>query len=465
MNNKQPALKGQEYFVDQGSVANSYSTILFLSFHKDTSLMPHLKSQLLCWDFPDVFPEKNSGSTTKREVKLGAPVLFVKKKDGSMRLCIDYQELNRVKGQDVPKTAFRTHYDHYEFLTKDEYEDHLRIVLGTLCQKKLYAKFSKCEFWLGQVAFLGHIVSVDGITMDPVKVEAITKWPRSTTVTEVRSFLGLAGYYRRFVEIEPEIVKDLELMEVKLCIRGYDGYWASLKIEPNLILGIKEAQKEDSELWSIIKNSEEAMLSEAHSSPFSIHPGSTKIWHASIKAAPFDLLYRRKCRELICWNEVGERLIEGLELIEVTNEKVTIAKEKLKEEGLDDYMVSPCRGVRRFGIKGKLCTRFIGPFEILDRIGEVTYRLALSHVHNVFHVLLLRGYNYHPLHVVSYPLDQIREDLSFVEEPESILDRQDRVMRNKTIPFVKILWKNHLEREATWETEKSMRASYPHFFS
>nr|GEV37091.1 hypothetical protein [Tanacetum cinerariifolium] len=105
--------------------------------------------------------------------------------------------------------------------------------------------------------------------------------------------------------------------------------------------------------------------------------------------------------------------------------------------------------------------RFIGPFEILDRIGEVSYRLALppqmSHVHNVFHVSLLRGYKYHPLHFVSYPLDQIRADLSYVEEPEAILDRQDRVMRNKTIPFVKINWRNHLEREATWETEESIR--------
>ncbi|GKE95120.1 putative nucleotidyltransferase, ribonuclease H [Tanacetum coccineum] len=169
-------------------------------------------------------------------------------------------------------------------------------------------------------------------------------------------------------------------------------------------------------------------------------------WHASIKAAPFELLYGRKCRAPICWNEVGERLIEGPELIEV----------------------SPCRGVRRFGIKGKLSPRFIGPFEILDRIGEVSYRLALppqlSHVHNVFHVSLLRGYNYHPFHVVSYLLDQIRKDLSFVKEHESILDHQDRVMRNKTIPFVKIHWKNHPERKATWETEESMRASYPHFF-
>ncbi|GJX17135.1 putative nucleotidyltransferase, ribonuclease H [Tanacetum coccineum] len=198
-------------------------------------------------------------------------------------------------------------------------------------------------------------------------------------------------------------------------------------------------------------------------------------------------MYGRKCRAPICWDQVGERILEGPEMIEVTNEKVAVAREKLKEAqtrqksyadrhrralefqpGEHVFLkVSPTRGVRRFGIKGKLSPRFIGPFEILDRIGEVSYRLALppqlSHVHNVFHVSLLRGYKYHPLHVVSYPFDQIREDLSYTEEPESILDRQDRVMRNKTIPFVKILWRNHPEREATWETEESIRTSYPHF--
>nr|GFC72705.1 putative nucleotidyltransferase, ribonuclease H [Tanacetum cinerariifolium] len=186
-------------------------------------------------------------------------------------------------------------------------------------------------------------------------------------------------------------------------------------------------------------------------------------WHASIKCAPFEMLYGRKCRAPICWDQVGERVIEGPEMIEVTNEKVSVAKEKLKEARTrqkkfqpGDHVflkVSPARGVRRFGIKDKLSTRFIGPFEILDRVGEVSYRLALppqlSHVHNVFHVSLLRGYKYHPLHVVSYPLDQIRADLSYVKEPEAILDCQDRVMRNKTIPFVKILWRNHPEREAT----------------
>nr|GFD39532.1 hypothetical protein [Tanacetum cinerariifolium] len=93
----------------------------------------------------------------------------------------------------------------------------------------------------------------------------------------------------------------------------------------------------------------------------------------------------------------------------------------------------------------------------------VSYRLTLppqlSHVHDVFHVSLLRGYQYHPLYVISYLLDQIRTDLSYVEEPEAILDHQARVMRKKTIPFVKILWRNHLEQEATWEIEESIWTS------
>ncbi|GKD13464.1 putative reverse transcriptase domain-containing protein [Tanacetum coccineum] len=122
-----------------------------------------------------------------------------------------YHQL-RVREQDVSKTAFRTRYSHYEFLVmpfgltnapavlKKSMSDIYVIVLEILRQKKLYEKFSKCEFWLQQVTFLGHIVSADGIVIDPSKVEAITKWPRPTTVTEVRSFLGLAGYYRCFVE-------------------------------------------------------------------------------------------------------------------------------------------------------------------------------------------------------------------------------------------------------------------------
>ena len=209
----------------------------------------------------------------------GAPVLFVKKKDGSLRLCIDYRELNKVtirnqyplpriddlfdqlqgarvfskidlrsgyhqlkiRSEDVPKTSFRTRYGHYEFLvmpfgltnaptvfmdlmnrifqpyldqfvivfiddiliysgSKEDHEEHLRVVLQILRENQLYAKFSKCKFWLDSVAFLGHVISVEGVYVDPQKIEAIVNWKPPTNVNEIRSFLGLAGYYRKFVE-------------------------------------------------------------------------------------------------------------------------------------------------------------------------------------------------------------------------------------------------------------------------
>ena len=109
----------------------------------------------------------------------------------------------------------------------------------------------------------------------------------------------------------------------------------------------------------------------------------------------------------------------------------------------------------------------LGLFNDFDQVGEISHHLALpsqlSHVYDVFHVSLLREYDYHPLHVVFCPFDQIRENLSYSEEPEAVLERQERVMRTKTISFVKILWKNHPESEATWETEESIRSDYPNF--
>ena len=92
--------------------------------------------------------------------------------------------------------------DHILVYSKDaqEHEQHLKIVLQTLREKKLYAKVSKCDFWLKEVSFLGHIVSAEGIRVDPTKIEVVVNWKPPRNVTEVRSFLGLAGYYRRFVQ-------------------------------------------------------------------------------------------------------------------------------------------------------------------------------------------------------------------------------------------------------------------------
>jgi len=155
-----------------------------------------------------------------------------------------------VKPEDVQKTTFRSRYGHYEYVvmpfgvtnapavfmdymnrifrpyldkfvvvfiddiliysrTRDEHVGHLRVVLEVLREHQLYGKLSKCEFWLDEVQFLGHVISSHGISVDPSKIETVLKWERPQTVTEVRSFLGLAGYYKRFVEGFSKMVSPL----------------------------------------------------------------------------------------------------------------------------------------------------------------------------------------------------------------------------------------------------------------
>ncbi|KAL5566874.1 hypothetical protein UlMin_030038 [Ulmus minor] len=141
---------------------------------------------------------------------------------------------------------------------------------------------------------------------------------------------------------------------------------------------------------------------------------------------------------------------------------------EFKEGDFVFLKVAPMKGVMRFGKKGKLSPRYIGPFEILEMVDKVAYKLALpselAAVHNVFHVSMLRKYVSDPSHVlVSEPI-KVREYLTNQEQPVQILDRKDKALRNKVIPLVKVLWRNHKVEEATWEREDEMRAKYPHLF-
>nr|GFB68105.1 putative reverse transcriptase domain-containing protein [Tanacetum cinerariifolium]GFC10127.1 putative reverse transcriptase domain-containing protein [Tanacetum cinerariifolium] len=266
---------------------------------EDKSEKKRLEDVPVVQNFPEVFPEDLPGLPPTRPVEFqidlvpgaapelsdkgfirpssspwGAPVLFAKKKDGSFRMCIDYQELNkltvknryplpriddlfdqiqgssvyskinlrsgyhqlRVREEDIPKTAFKTRYRHYEFqvmpfgLTnapavfmdlmnrvckpyldkfviifiddiliyskdKKEHEEHLKAILELLKKEELYAKFSKCEFWIPKVQFLGHVIDSQGIYVDPTKIEPVKDWASPKSLTEIHQFLGLAGYY------------------------------------------------------------------------------------------------------------------------------------------------------------------------------------------------------------------------------------------------------------------------------
>ncbi|XP_028106940.1 uncharacterized protein LOC114305983 [Camellia sinensis] len=120
------------------------------------------------------------------------------------------------------------------------------------------------------------------------------------------------------------------------------------------------------------------------------------------------------------------------------------------------------------GKKGKLSPRYIGPFEILQKIEEVAYKLALppqlAGVHDVFHVSMLRKYIMHPSHIINWEEIQLNEDATFEEGPVAIIDRQEKNLRGKTIPLLKILWRHHGIEEFTWEREDAMRANYPQLF-
>ncbi|GJV47987.1 putative reverse transcriptase domain-containing protein [Tanacetum coccineum] len=693
----------------------------------------------------------------------GAPVLFVKKKDGSFE-CVSttielksgYHQL-RVRDEDIPKTAIRTRYGHYEFQvmpfgltnapavfmdlmnrTKEEHDAHLRLILELLKKEELYAKFSKCDFWLSKVQFLGYVIDSEGIHVDPAKSESIKDWESPKTPTKIRQFLGailmqkekVIAYASRQLKIHEKnyTTHDLELGAVVFALKMWRHYlygtkcvvftdhkslqhiidqkelnmrqhrWLELLSDydfralvmtiglnlPARILNAQvEARKEENyrteDLCGMIKNlkprTDETLclknrswipcfgdlraliMHESHKSKYSIHPGSDKmyqdlkklywwpnmkaeittyvskcmtcekvkveyqkpsgllvqpkilewkwenitmdfvtmlpkessgqdmIWvivdrltksdhflpakendsmekltrqylkevvsrhgvpvsiisdrdgrfvsqfwqslqeafgtqldmstayhpktdgqsertiqtledmllacvidfrkgwdkhlplielsynnsyHTSIKATPFEALYGRKCQSPICWAEVGDAQLTGLEIIRETTKKIIQIKHRLQASRDRQKSYADKRRVIQFDKRGKLNPRYIGPFKILLKVGTVAYRLELpeqlSRVHSTFHVSNLKKcLSDEPLAIL---LDEIHidEKLNFIEESVKIMDREVKRLKKSRIPIMKVHWNSRRGPEYTWKCEDQMQKKYPHLF-
>nr|GEV04950.1 putative reverse transcriptase domain-containing protein [Tanacetum cinerariifolium] len=518
----------------------------------------------------------------------GAPVLFINKKDESFRMYIDYRELNKltvknryplpridglfdqlqglsvyskidlrtdhhqlcIREEYIPITAFRTRYSHYEFQNKEEHGEHLKTILELRKKEQLYAKFSKCDFWLESVQFLGHVINSEGVYVDHVKIEAIKNGATSTTPTEanvvadalrrkerepirVRALVmtvhqslheqihnaqseamkkknaeaeNLGRLIKQIFEIHPDgirtpsgydsiyvivdrLTKSAHFLPVKMTnsmekltqlylkeivyrygvpmsiISDRDSkftsrFWQSLQgaLGTRLDMSTAYHPKMDGQSKRIIQTLEDMLracvidFEGSWDRRFPLVEFSyNNSYHTSIKAAPFEALYGRKCSHQKSYADVRHRLLEFN-----VGDKVMLK-------------VSPWKGVIHFEKRGKLSPRYIGPFKILERVGPVAYKLELPRelqgIHNTFHVSNLKKCLSDEILII--PLDEVQLDdkLHFFEEPVEIMDHEVKKLKQSCIPIVKAHWNSRRGPEYMREREDQMKSKYPHLFT
>ncbi|GJR27948.1 putative reverse transcriptase domain-containing protein [Tanacetum coccineum] len=453
---------------------------------------------------------------------------------------------------------------------KQEHEEHLKIILELLKKEELYAKFSKCEFWIPKVQFLGHVIDSEGIHVDPANIESIKDWTSPKSPTEIRQFLGLAGYYRRFIEGFSKIAKPMtkltqkkvkfewgdkqeaafQLLKQKLCSapilalpEGSEDFIAycdaskkglgavlmqrekekerepplrvralvmtiSLDLPKQILNAQTEARKpeniksedvggmliENAKFPEAIREQKlepradgtlclngrswlpcygdlrTVIMHESHKSKYSIHPGSDKMyqdmkklyWWPNMKAA------------LPAYNALGTNLDMSTAYHPQTDgqsERTIQTLEDMlracaidfgKELNLRDHceIIDSSYGCKRSMIDRSV-TLYVRPFKVLEKVGEVAYKLELpeelSRVHNTFHVSNLK--KCHADEPLAVPLDGLNLDdkLHFVEEPLEIVGREVKRLKRSRIPLVKVRWNSKRGPEFTWEREDQFK--------
>ncbi|GJV10624.1 putative reverse transcriptase domain-containing protein [Tanacetum coccineum] len=393
----------------------------------------------------------------------------------------------RVHEDDILKTAFRTRYRHFEFTimpfgltnaptTREEHVKHLGLVLGLLKKEKLYAKFSKCEFWLREVQFLGKVINGDGIygitvenslsILSSIKDRILAAQKEAVDesaglqkgldeMIEQRSdrtfCLGLDYKMERLARLYLNEIVSRHGMPI-LIISDRDSrftsrFWQSMQeaLGTHLDMSMAYHPQTDGQSERTIQTLEDMLRACVldFGGSWDVHLPLVEFsynnsYHASVRCAPFEALYGRKCRLPIMWAEVGEGQLIGPKSYADKRRKPLVFS-------VGDYVllkVSPWKGVVRFGKKGKLAPRFVRPFEIIEKkcLADPTLQV---------------------------PLDKIRVDakLNFMEEPVEILEREFKKLKRSRIAIVKVRWNSKRGPEFTWEREDQMKLKYPHLFS
>ncbi|XP_069144512.1 uncharacterized protein [Solanum lycopersicum] len=360
--------------------------------------------------------------------------------------------------------------------SKKKHEENLRMVLEMLRKKKLYAKFSKCEFWLDSVSFLGHVVSKDGVMVDPSKIE--TANVVADALSRKAGSMGSLAHLQVSTRLLAREVQTLSNNFIRLEVIEKGGFLASVEARSSFLDKIKGKQFGDDKLSRIRdmvlrREDKDAIMDEEVALRIKgtmYRDLEQHFWWSKIKGDIVDFVAKGpNCQQVKYehqrlgetlqrmpipewkWEKIAMDFVVGLPktmgkfdsiwLLVAQSRQNEYADRKVRDmqfmEGEQFLLkVSPMKGMMRFAKQGKLSPRYIGPFEVLKRMGEVSYELALPPA--------LSGV--HP------------------EESVAFLDREVRKLRSMEIASVKVQWKNRPGKESTWEKEADMQERYPHIF-